>query len=470
MRKLSKYETILAIGFLMTLPLLRPWIHGDGRGYYAYARAILLQHNLDFELDWEKGYEANPKFHEPGFRANYLTPNGHIDNHYTIGPAILWSPFLLCGGAAALVIDRVAHTALAADGFSKPYIVSMAFGTYVYGFLTLLLSMRLARRYFEEKWAFLAAVAIWLASSFTFYLYAEPSFSHIPSAFLVALFLLIWDRTRLERTWMQWLALGVLAGLMMDTYYPNALVLLLPLFDTAQGLWSDARNIERPRLKALLAGNLAFTMAALAVFFPSLLTKEILYGSYIHTGYKQAWFLNSPAFFRAAFSSHGAFSWTPALIPAVVGLFLLRRSDRGLSNMFLGIVLAFFYLVGCYQDWHAIPSFGNRIFISLTPFFIIGLTAFFAWLSKRWSEPRVWNFVQVATVFLILWNFGLMYQYGAHLFPQDADVSWKSVAYNQVFVVPAQVEQMVKNFVARTSNSEPAGTNSAPAAANAERR
>ena len=58
----SKYERILAACFLLTLPLLRPWIHGDGRGYYAYGRALLLQHNLDFELDWEKGYQSDPKF------------------------------------------------------------------------------------------------------------------------------------------------------------------------------------------------------------------------------------------------------------------------------------------------------------------------------------------------------------------------------------------------------------------------
>src|ERR1700757_646692 len=135
MWRLSKYEAILAVGFLLTLPLLRPWVHGDGRGYYAYARALLLQHNLDFELDWERGYEASPKYHDRGFRQNYLTPNGHIDNHYTIGPAILWAPFMLCGGAAAQLIDKVARTSLAADGFSKPYILSMALGTYFYGFL-----------------------------------------------------------------------------------------------------------------------------------------------------------------------------------------------------------------------------------------------------------------------------------------------------------------------------------------------
>ena len=464
MWKLTKYEAILAVCFLLTLPLLRPWIHGDGRGYYAYGRALLLQHNLDFELDWEKGYEASPHFHDPGFRDNYVTPNGHINNHWTIGPAILWSPFLLSGRAAALLIDHFAHTSLASDGFSKPYIFSMALGTYIYGFLALLFSMRLAKRYIEERWAFVATVAIWLASSFAFYLYAEPSFAHIPSAFLVSLFILIWDRTRAERTWPQWLALGILAGLMMDTYYPNVLVLLLPLFDMLQGVRNSFRDSGKYPWKKLLAGNLAFASAAVIAFFPSLLTKKILYDGYFHSGYKQSWHWYSPAFFRVCFSSHGVFSWTPVLIPAVFGLFFLRRVDRGLSNIFFTTVIAFTYFIGCYQDWHAIPSFGNRFFITLTPLFVLGLAAGLGWLSKVWLEQRVWASALAATGLLIVWNFGLMYQFGTHLFPQDGEVSWKSVAYNQVVVLPTVASQWLERAITGKTNSLPAGISSVPAA------
>ena len=449
----SKYERILAACFLLTLPLLRPWIHGDGRGYYAYGRALLLQHNLDFELDWEKGYESDPKFHDPGFRENYLTPNGHIDNHWAIGPAILWTPFLVCGRAAALLYDHFARTSLAGDGFSRPYMLSMALGTFAYGFAALLFSMRLARRYFDERWAFLAAVGVWLASSFAFYLYAEPSFAHIPSAFLIALFLLIWDGSRRERAWKQWLALGVLAGLMLDTYYPNGMLLALLFFDAIEGLWGSFQKTAEVRWKSLVWGNLLFLAAALVCYFPTLVSKKILYGSYFHSGYKQTWYLNSPAFLQACFSSHGVFSWTPILLPAVFGLMVLRRTDRNLSTKLLLTVLAFFYLIGCYQAWHAIPSFGNRFFISLTPIFILGLATTFARLGELWMHERVWSPAVVATAFLIFWNFGLMYQFGAHLFPQDSGVSWKDIAYNQVFVLPSRAEQSVKQLVERKAGA-----------------
>ena len=40
---------ILALVFVLTLPLVNPLVHGDGVGYYAYLRAPLIQHNFRFE-------------------------------------------------------------------------------------------------------------------------------------------------------------------------------------------------------------------------------------------------------------------------------------------------------------------------------------------------------------------------------------------------------------------------------------
>jgi len=47
----SHPQLLLAI-FLVTLPLVNPWVRGDGVNYYAYVRSLLVQHNLSFEADW----------------------------------------------------------------------------------------------------------------------------------------------------------------------------------------------------------------------------------------------------------------------------------------------------------------------------------------------------------------------------------------------------------------------------------
>jgi len=47
----------------------------------------------------------------------------------------------------------------------------MALATALYGFFGLLLAFRLARQYVEERWALLATLAIWWASSLPVYMY-----------------------------------------------------------------------------------------------------------------------------------------------------------------------------------------------------------------------------------------------------------------------------------------------------------
>ncbi len=47
---------------------------------------------------------------------------------------------------------------------------------------------------------------------------------------------------------------------------------------------------------------------------------------------------------------------------------------------------------------------------------------------------------------LIVWNLGLMFQWGMHLIPDRGPIAWRDAAYNQVAVVPAQAAQSVRNY------------------------
>src|SRR5579872_690515 len=372
---LNKYDKILILIFVLTLPLVNPWVRGDGVGYYAYARAIVVNHNLQFEPDWLR---ANPSFYRgridaPGhLRADQYTRTGHLDNHFTIGPALIWIPFLAITHAVVLGADHFGAR-IPADGFSWPYIDTMAFITALAGFLGLLLSFRLARKYFSERWAFLATLGIWFASSLLVYMYFNPSWSHAPSAFIVALFLWYWDRTRATRTLSQWLLLGLIAGLMLDVYYPNALFLLVVLVElavtTARILGSRLSSKTR-EFWALVLGSSVFAAALVLAFLPTLVSRWIIYGSPFSTGYTEVgvWHLTNPLLGQVLFSSdHGLFSWTPILLFATAGLLFVVRRDRVLGWAVVLSALAFYFLIATYPDWDGISSYGNRFFVSLTP-------------------------------------------------------------------------------------------------------
>jgi hypothetical protein len=450
LRRLTRYEGLLGLLFLLTLPLSNPWVRGDGVGYYAFARSVLIDHRLDFTKDWlaaNASYRMGRTDALGNILPNQYTMTGHLDSHFSVGPAILWFPFLLVTHAGVIVYDRFGGQ-IPADGFSGPYRVAMAFGTAVYGFLGLTISFALARKYVSERWAFLATLGIWFASSLPVYMYFNPSWSHAQSAFTVALFLWYWIRTRAARTWLQWLILGAIGGLMMDVYYLNVLLLLLPLLESLARYWNMRKDATMATSGRLLFDNGIFAAMVFAAFLPTLITKKIIYGSYTRFGYTEHWFWKSPAFFRVGFSAdHGLFSWTPIVIPAVIGLVYLRRRDGVLAAYLIAMFAAYFYTIGCYQNWDGLSAFGNRFFVSLTPIFVLGLAAFFDGLERAWSARRAMIVSASATAVLILWNLGLIFQWGSHMIPVRGPISWRDTAYNQFARVPTEASQTVKNYL-----------------------
>lgn len=454
-RKISNYQVALILLFVLTLPLLNPWVRGDGVGYYAYARSLLIEHKLDFTQDWLR---ANTSFQmgrlDPNGRIDpgQYTSTGHLNNHFSVGPAILWSPFLLAAHAGVLAADRLGAR-IPADGFSRPYTAAMSFGTALYGFLAVTISFAIARRFVSEFWAFIAAVAIWFGSSLPVYMYFNPSWSHAQSAFAVALFVWYWLQTRETRGTYRWAVLGALGGLMIDVYYPNVLLLVLPMSESISCYWKALRHSHKTEAAQLLGRNLVFAAVLFAAFSPTLIAKKIVYGSYLHTGYEGLWNWTSPNLLKAIFSAdHGLFSWTPILVVSVAGLFFLRRYHRDFGLYSIVIFVAFLYLIGCYADWDGLASFGNRFFISLTPFFIVGLAVFFDSSTRSLSRRRTAIFSVMGTAILVLWNLGLIFQWGMHLIPPRGPISWRDAAYNQVAVVPRDAASAMKAYFTRRSN------------------
>src|SRR5580704_8787691 len=340
------YRWLLGL-FVLSLTLINPWVRGDGVGYYAFARAILIQHSLDFTPDYNA---ANASFRDARLDENgnpkpvFRTATNHLENHFTVGPAILWAPFLIVAHVGVLVA-RALGSSVAADGFSAPYRFAMALGTAVYGFLGLLLAMRLASKYVGERWAFLATVAIWWASSLPVYMYFNPSWSHAHSAFVAALFLWYWHETRDARTLGRWILLGALAGLMLNVYYPNAILFVILPFEAAREYSAAMRKAtpSTPRVSQLMARHLVFSITLIFCMLPTFIVHRIIYGSMLDTGYIpiNQWLWRSPYLFSVLFSAnHGLLSWTPLLLFALIGLVAFWRSEPRVGAAFLGATLA----------------------------------------------------------------------------------------------------------------------------------
>lgn len=446
---------ILLLVFLLSLPLMNPWVRGDGVGYYAYARALLIDHNLRFEKDYRA---ANPSFRENRVaeggevRQHYYTPTGYVENHFSVGPAILWSPFLVLahGGVS---FARALGSTVAADGYSLPYRLAMALATAFYAFLGLWLSFRLAREYVAERWALLGTLGIWWASSLPVYAYFNPSWSHAHSAFACALFLWYWHRTREGRTPAQWLLLGLSAGLMINVYYLNAIFLLVPAIE---GLGAYTQRLRATPAASPPAWQLAlrhglFLAAIVAALLPTWITRQIIYGSPFETAYVplSVWHWTRPALWSVLFSSdHGLLSWTPLLLFALAGMILVCKRVPRVGVPMAVSALAFYYVVAAYPNWDGLSSFGSRFFVSLTPMFVLGLAVVLESFSRLFQRERAALAATSAILALfIAWNLGFMFQWGMHLIPVRGPISWSEMARNQFQQVPRRIGTRFRDYL-----------------------
>lgn len=464
----------LLVLFLLSLALINPWVRGDGVGYYALARAVLIQHNLDFTPDYNA---ANASFRDARLDENgnpkpiFHTATNHLENHFTVGPAILWAPFLMVAHLGVLAA-RALGSSVAADGFSAPYRFAMALGTAVYGFLGLLLAMRVAAKYVGERWAFLATIAIWWASSLPVYMYFNPSWSHAHSAFVVALFLWYWHETRETRSTAQWIVLAAIAGLMLNVYYPNAMILMVLVVEALPQYFA-ARHCKRlPQrerydrestsaqaqrgISQLAMNHVLFAVVMIACLLPTLVSRYVIYGNPFESGYVSLkdWAWRSPYFLAVLFSSeHGLLVWTPVIGLACIGVAFFALRNPRVGGAILASMLAFYFFIACYPDWAGISSFGNRFFISLTPIFVVGLSVFFDRAARFFASQRTAiATLGTATALLVVWNMAFIFQWGTHLVPARGPIVWSEMIHNQFAVVPREIAAKAESYLFHRSN------------------
>jgi hypothetical protein len=201
--------------------------------------------------------------------------------------------------------------------------------------------------------------------------------------------------------------------------------------------------------KALING-IVFGLTGLIVLLPHWLSRWWLYGSPLDTGYREEFFWTDPRLLEVGLSlQHGMFLWTPVLLVALLGFVALWRRDHWWFGSLLLSFAVFYYTIAAYQNWHGQSAFGSRFFVSFTPVFVLGL-ANFLHSSTRLYRKKVFSprpVVAVLLASLILWNVGLMFQWGTNIIPNRIPVDFTIVARNQVRVVPHRIVNFVTRYL-----------------------
>jgi hypothetical protein len=230
---------------------------------------------------------------------------------------------------------------------------------------------------------------------------------------------------------------------MINVYYLNAMFLVLIAWEAASSYRSLLDSANHEPLRKQLEEYALFALVTLLALTPTLLTKWVIYGKALESGYPRfnSWSWTSPKIFAVLFSAdHGLLSWTPVLLPALIGLVLLARTHPVFGGGLLSAFVVYLYCVASFTNWDGLSSFGNRFFISFTPAFVIGLAALLEKLAGLLANPsKAMRAAGLSVAALIVWNVGLMVQWGTQMVPARGPISWSMMIKNQIVGVPKRV-------------------------------
>ncbi len=401
--------------------------NSDDGHYFSYVRSAVVDRDMDLLNEYER----------LGITDFRLTPAGLPANKYSIGLPLAVFPFYILTHMGIVALNALGF-AFDSSGYSIPYQLSFSLGSIFYGYLGLLVSYRLARRYYPEAVSFLSTAFIFLASNLIYYFIREPFMSHLVSFFAAALFFYMWSVTREgEGGKKDFFIMGLSAGLMVITRQQDAVFLMVPLVDGVIGF------IKERRLPWFLAARGLFPfMAGLApAAFAQAIVWKLIFGSFLVYSYGGESFIyaSSPKVVEVLFSSkHGLLSWNPIIIFALIGLIYFIKAERRQGGLLLMAFMLQLYVNASWFMWWFGHSFGHRAFISSLPVFIVGLAALFEKLDGK--RLLAWGIGLAA--FLSLWNMVMMMAYLSEMIPYADYFSWKELFLNLLELPDAIVRKL----------------------------
>ena len=148
----SRQWMVPVLLFVLALPAITPRLYAsDEVGYFANLRSLWFDHDVSFDNEYryfyDRGIAVAWTFYE-----SYLvreTATGLRYSYWTVGPAILWSPFYAVADVTTR-IRRAFGSEVPADGYSRPYLRAVTLGSAFYGFLAICLAIVTARRLVGE--------------------------------------------------------------------------------------------------------------------------------------------------------------------------------------------------------------------------------------------------------------------------------------------------------------------------------
>ena len=385
-------------------PQTEATIGWDVAGYYFYLPAFFIYKDpfkVAFRDSIQKKYNPQTDY----YSSSLYPATGNQVMKYSGGMAIMYAPTFFVAHALAKPLG------FPADGFSLPYQFAIQFWSLLVAFLGLFVMRKvLLKLNFDDKSVAFTIVAYVLATNYLDYASITNAMSHNYIFTLYAL--LLWfiinfngntddfgqtvsSEFKMQNVqpiiqppmpnFLNAIGIGTTLGLAILARPSELPIVLLPIF-WGIASWRDVQGrIVFYKKNIFSFALIIFTFLAwisLQLIYWKKTTGKFLYNSY---GENEDFFdWKRPHILDGLFSAQkGWFVYTPIMIFAMIGLWLLYKNHRRMFFPITIFLVAFIYVSFAYKIWWYAASIGQRQMIQIYSILAIPFTAFVQWMFNR---------------------------------------------------------------------------------------
>ncbi len=345
----------------------------DSFGYHLYLPATVIDHDPLLK-DFDRVEQARKDHDASGTLYQISTlPDGRRIIKYPMGLAMVWSPWFMAGHLIAGATDQPQ------DGYSPPYDKAIRIGVWLYLLLGLL-ALRAVLRHRFSKWitAF-TLLLLFTATNLIDQATMGMAMSHLPLFSLYAGVMWATLRWTASRDFKKALVLGVLMGLAMIIRPSEGLCLLLPF------LWRGEEEVSSPFARAwqLRKQWAGIALVMFVIGLPQFIYWKAATGHWVLDTYNnpgEGFDFVNPHTWPFLFSFRkGWYIYTPLMLIATAGIFLLKKHWREAYLPILAFFLLNLYLLSSWTCWWYADSFGSRAMVGSYAVMALPLAAVLYW-------------------------------------------------------------------------------------------
>ena len=369
-------------------------ISWDVSGYYMYLPALFIYHDikqLSFADSIINKYHPTPEFQQAFGHHN----SGNKVLKYACGQAVAMLPFFMIGHAIAGLTDDPA------DGFSKPYQMSIGIGMLAYMVIGMYFFYLILMRYYSPLVTSIVIGALVLGTNYLNYAAIDQAMPHNTLFAIYAMLIYVSIRFYEKPKYGKAIAIGALIGWAALIRPTEIIAASIPVLWGVGYFGALGRRISQLFglwKYILVAGFVMCCVGMLQLIYWKSVAGEWLVYSYQDQGF--SW--THPHIFQFAFSyCCGWLRYCPLMILAIIGLLSVYREHRNTLAVF--VFLASSYYIVSAWDQVDYGGMSGRAMIQSYPVLMLGLASLVAWVQTRPLFKSILYVLIAAGIYLNIW-------------------------------------------------------------------